>query len=395
MKLITLFTLVFIISCSPKTPSINEGLISIDLDKSELGCISEIVTEIDYVLLGSESSSYLSEPKKIKFDQNQNIYVSDGLLYSLFIFHPDGKFNFSLKPSGRGPREFVNISDFNLIEDNIMILDNAIGKVLKFDLSGNFIEEFKFRDKSTHFFQKNDYLLKFTSYRSDYDGFNFLKYNLIDGSSLGFVLYPIEKESIGNFSFQYSFINNLKDKSVYYNIPYSYEVAEFNVDSGDLKDLLIFDFGKYSLSKSDYEFLKEGRTGRDKFKSEVSEKKFVRYVATFLPFEKLNYMSVVQGDNSSRHTILMDKEKNIIFQRKDLPNDLDGVNLNRNPWSFTDDAIVYLDHASGFMEKYKNRNEVKNEPPKSNLDEFVSTYDNELKDDSWVLAKYKLKDLIY
>ncbi|WP_157466078.1 6-bladed beta-propeller [Belliella baltica] len=393
MKLITLFTLVFIISCSPKTPSINEGSISIDLDKSELGYISEIVTEIDYVLLGSESSSYLSEPKKIKFDQNQNIYVSDGLLYSLFVFHPSGELNYSLTPSGKGPREFLKISDYNLLDDSILILDNAIGKVLKFDLAGNFIEEFKFRDKSTHFFQKNDYLLKFTSYRSDYDGFNFLKYNLIDGSSSGIVPYPIEKESIGNFSFQYSFINPLRDNSVYYNIPYSYEVAEFDVDSGDLKDLLIFDFGKYSLNTSDYELLKEGRTGRDKFNSEVSEKKLIRYVATFLPFEKINYMSVVQGDNSSRHTILMDKKKNIIFQKKDLSNDLDGVNLNRNPWSFTDDAIVYLDHASGFLDKYKSKNELKNGYSKSNLEEFVSKYKNELEDDSWILAKYKLKNL--
>lgn len=393
MKFITLFTLVFIISCSPKNPSINEGSISIDLDKSEIGYISEIVTEIDYVLLGSESSSYLSEPGKIKFDENQNIYVSDNVGHSLFVYKPSGELNYSLIPSGKGPSEFVSISDFNLLDDSILILDNAIGKILKFDLFGNFIEEFKFRDKSTHFFQKNDYLLKFTSYRSDYDGFNFLKYNLIDGSSSGIVPYPIEKESIGNFSFQYSFINALRDNSVYYNIPYSYEVAKFDIESGDLKDLLIFDFGKYSISTSHYELLKEGRTGRDKFNSEVSEKKLVRYVATFLPFEKLNYMSVVQGDNSSRHTILMDKEKNIIFQKKDLSNDLDGVNLNRNPWSYTDDAIVYLDHASGFLDKYKNRNEVKNEPTKSSLDEFVSKYDNELKDDSWILIKYKLKSL--
>lgn len=221
MKLITLFTLVFIISCSPKNPSINEGLISIDLDKSEIGYISEIVTEIDYVLLGSESSSYLSEPGKIKFDENKNIYVSDNVGHSLFVYKPSGELNYSLIPSGKGPSEFVSISDFNLLDDSILILDNAIGKILKFDLFGNFIEEFKFRDKSTHFFKKNEYLLKFTSYRSDYDGFNFLKYNLIDGSSLGFVPYPNEKESIGNFSYQYSFINNLRDNLVYYNIPYS------------------------------------------------------------------------------------------------------------------------------------------------------------------------------
>lgn len=139
--------------------------------------------------------------------------------------------------------------------------------------------------------------------------------------------------------------------------------------------------------------MKEGRIGRDKFNSEVSEKKLVRDVATFLPFEKLNYLSVVQGDNSSRHTILMDKKKNIIFQKKDLSNDLDGLNLNRNPWSFTDDAIVYLDHASRFLDKYENKNDVKSNSKKSNLEEFVSKYKNELEDDSWILAKYKLKNL--
>ncbi|GAB2607938.1 6-bladed beta-propeller [Belliella aquatica] len=393
MKIIPLFALILTLSCSSKNNSLNSEKIYVSLDKSQVGYISEFVNEIEYVILGYESSSYLSFPKKIKFDQNQNIYVSDDVLHSLFIFHPDGKFNFSLKPSGRGPREFVNISDFNLIEDNIMILDNAIGKIIKFDLSGNFIEEFRFRDKSTHFFQKNDYLLKFTSYRSEYENFNFMRYNLLDGKNSGYVPFPIEKESIGNFDLHYSFINNLKDKSVYYNIPYSYEVAEFDIESGDLQDLLVFDFDKYNLSTSYYELLKGGRVESEKFNSEVSEKKLVSEVATFLPFEKLNYISVVQGENFSRHTILMDKEKNIIFQRKDLSNDLDGVNLNRNPWSFTDDAIVYLDHASGFLDKYKNRNELKNDPTKSNLEEFVSKYDIELKDDSWVLAKYKLKDI--
>ncbi|SNR98071.1 hypothetical protein SAMN06295967_101338 [Belliella buryatensis] len=156
---------------------------------------------------------------------------------------------------------------------------------------------------------------------------------------------------------------------------------------------MIFDFGKYSVNSSLYGLLKEGRIGRDKFNSEVSEKKLVRDVATFLPFEKLNYLSVVQGDNSSRHTILMDKKKNIIFQKKDLSNDLDGLNLNRNPWSFTDDAIVYLDHASRFLDKYENKNDVKSNSKKSNLEEFVSKYKNELEDDSWILAKYKLKNL--
>ena len=110
-------------------------------------------------------------------------------------------------------------------------------------------------------------------------------------------------------------------------------------------------------------------------------------------FEKVNYLSIVQGDNAVRHTILIDKSKNVIFQQKDLLNDIDGMDFNRSPWSYTDDAIVFLDHTSRFLPKFKNRNELEDSPSKRKLEEFVKKNEEKLNDDYWVLAKYKFKDL--
>lgn len=380
-----------------KSESDNEILekVTIDLDFSKNGLFSEIVDDIQYILLSPDGSNFISEPKKIKFDEYQNIYVSDRVLNKLFVFDKSGKMKFTLSPSGKGPKEFIQITDFNFYKDRITILDNILGKILTFDSSGKFLKEIRFKDKAFHFFQNNDYVLKFTSYSSDYNGFNFLKYNLIDGSSSSFVPFPIEKESLGNFDLHFSFINNLNNSSLYYNIPYSYEIVKLDIDNGEFEDLLVLDFDKYNLKSWHYSLRKEGRAGKDKLNREIIKNKLVSNISAFLPFENLNYMNIIQGDNDIRHTILMNKEKNIIFQKKDLFNDLDGLNLNRDPWSFTHDAIVFLDHAGMFMSKYKIINEANYNPLRKNLEEFVEKYKEELNGDYLVLAKYKLKDLIY
>ncbi|MDD4385954.1 MAG: 6-bladed beta-propeller [Bacteroidales bacterium] len=103
--------------------------------------ISEIFSEISLVKLETTPTSFMGEINKIFLADNK-IYVSDGS--SVYLFTRNGKFLKRLHNPGKGPGEYTEIYDF-IVDKNktIEILNSGMQKVLRFDSSFNYIDEYK------------------------------------------------------------------------------------------------------------------------------------------------------------------------------------------------------------------------------------------------------------
>lgn len=77
--------------------------------------------------------------------QDQRIYVFDQLISkALFVFDIEGKFLFRVSKRGKGPGEYLFLSDFDLDEQGNIYLMNGGGlgfEIMKFDHSGKFISK--------------------------------------------------------------------------------------------------------------------------------------------------------------------------------------------------------------------------------------------------------------
>ncbi len=82
------------------------------------------------------------------------VIVNDSLLYMsdsqfgrrVFVYDFYGNFKYTIGALGKGPGEYVKLSDFDLFDNHIFILSGPDRKIIKFDLLGRYIDEVQLSD---------------------------------------------------------------------------------------------------------------------------------------------------------------------------------------------------------------------------------------------------------
>lgn len=203
----------------------------------------------------------------------------------------------------------------------------------------------------------------------------------------GFVKIPGNKLNIGNFDFPTGFMTNFHNEKIYYNIPFSTQVAQFNSISGVFLTLFDFDFGEFMMPVEYYQL------DRQKMYELQEEKNLVRQINAFFPYKGYYFLQISQGMGRKNHYIILDNDRNIIFQKYSLVNDLDDMKIMGSPWSFSKDEIIYMVSSIDFVNEYHKIFEGKDViNPLDPIHQFVSKNEQKLKNDTKVLVKYRLKD---
>lgn len=84
---------------------------------------------------------YVTLPLIIKYDKTYNtLFVLDAGNCELIQLDDEGKVVTKIGRKGKGPGEFIQPYSFCFSEKNIYILDQALGRISKFDRSGNFLK---------------------------------------------------------------------------------------------------------------------------------------------------------------------------------------------------------------------------------------------------------------
>lgn len=103
--------------------------------------LDSIIEKIDYVKLRSTENNPVGEVDALWITPD-NIVVADyNLSKSIFIFDRLGQLQATISRLGRGPQEYLSISDVTLTPDRqrVAVLDNHGKKILYYDLAGNFL----------------------------------------------------------------------------------------------------------------------------------------------------------------------------------------------------------------------------------------------------------------
>lgn len=95
--------------------------------------ISDYLTDIRFIPLQTNDSCLLSSTLNLKVNDNR-IYISNK--QAIVYFDDTGKFISKIKHQGRGPFEYVSLTDFVVLKDNkIAVLDNAKKRLIIYDLT--------------------------------------------------------------------------------------------------------------------------------------------------------------------------------------------------------------------------------------------------------------------
>jgi hypothetical protein len=355
---------------------------NISLSQSEINPISDIVSDINYILLNVEGENILAQPYKIFFSPNQ-IFIEDRNLNNLLIFDNLGNFQHSISSTGQGPTEFEILEDFIVSADKVYIKDKKLNKILTYDLMGRYLEEEKNTLNGSNFYKGSDYVLEYMDNKTHMENFNFIRFNRdnING-------YIDIKKGFENlrFSDQNGFIANLEKNELIFNIPYTFEIAVFN-SLGHLKNHIKYDLGKDAISDVMRISQKFSRD-RNEF---VKENNLTEQIG-FFAHRPNGYMMNIQQGLKDNHFFLLNADFEVRYQAKNFINDIDGLNLKIYPWTFTERGFVCLfsskDIFNSYIENFKGK---KVSIGKNDIHAFFDRNREKLKDDNFVLVEFVLK----
>ncbi|SFG78533.1 hypothetical protein SAMN04487988_10839 [Algoriphagus hitonicola] len=138
----------------------------VNIDQSEIGKdihLSDLISEFSYLQLKNKEGHLLGDIDKILFTDSLIFVMDQYITNTLQVFERrTGNEVVYLEKSGEGPREFLEIYDFDIDREKkqILLFDGKLSKVLFFDFNGKFIEELKIPVRAQNFrkLKTDDYL---------------------------------------------------------------------------------------------------------------------------------------------------------------------------------------------------------------------------------------------
>lgn len=140
-----------------KSEQKGEGLTySINLDKQLEKEIpfSQLFDEVQIIPLETNRECMIQKIKKFEISNNK-IFALDTKQKAILIFDAQGKFIKKIQNVGKGPEEYIAVTDFN-INRNLQQIEllSPQGAIITYDLDGNFLKRhnLKLKGKVVHYF---------------------------------------------------------------------------------------------------------------------------------------------------------------------------------------------------------------------------------------------------
>ncbi|TVR13299.1 MAG: 6-bladed beta-propeller, partial [Balneolaceae bacterium] len=313
-------------SCEPKesNPYLLESIIEINIDLSNNRDLplSELFREIEYVTLNTPENQIIG-PFVKKIIQDDKIALFDNQNSSMWVFNTEGEYLNRIEiKNGRGPGEVMHLSDMTFASNNTI---HALGamKVLKFDLSGNLLNEFLFNGavyQLSYFIEEGLYAgFANNSFNIGFDevsGKNLLIFDEYGTVVDGFL--PIDERFDGLI---YSTFNNFP---VYGNtqLLFIHLIDKiFEISPDGVRTRYTLNFGKNSIPDEIFDHMSRYRRPLDFYRSEVVDNDYVAYIVQV--GEVKNKLLLTVRMNHQNYTVIFNKETHNTTVHKNIINDID------------------------------------------------------------------------
>lgn len=119
--------------------------ISVNPDKTDILKISSMAESIDYIIPESSHGSLFGTPDKVVFYDSLILISDTDNSMAIYCFSRSGKFILKINKSGKGPEEYIRLTDFAVdkYEKKLVIYDGAGRNLLLFDLNGSFLKKIR------------------------------------------------------------------------------------------------------------------------------------------------------------------------------------------------------------------------------------------------------------
>jgi hypothetical protein len=132
---ITIIIVLFCSSCSENTRVMNDRAISFQWDIDGELLVQDIFDTILFVPFEAHPEGLFKRADKVIIRDNKIfVYDMEGR-NQVLVFDRDGRFLYKVGSRGVGPSEYVAMRNFAIDENLIYIIDNAIQKILMYDIS--------------------------------------------------------------------------------------------------------------------------------------------------------------------------------------------------------------------------------------------------------------------
>lgn len=267
---LALFCLIVITGCGKNTnpDKGNKNIPTVELHKladhkSEKLLAHELFSDIRIIRPETGEQSLIGRYYSVKAYKNHLLINSESK--SLHVYDFNGRFLFKTK-QGKGPDEFVEISDFAIDtgSDEVLILDSPRKRVLRLNLEGNVQDAFRLKESVTNMAYVGEdkccYYVPFNFYAQNgkHGDYFFIADKIGNISDSLFIERKISKSP------WVTMVNFVSNKGSVYFQPSHYDTV-FTVSNCQFKPALILDYGNYRMPFKYIASLKTRRKHANKY----------------------------------------------------------------------------------------------------------------------------------
>jgi len=382
LAIITLFSLLFP-GCRRNAEDSNSAefvTIEVELGTSNDVHLSEFATSIEYIRLETTPECLVgSIGKLIVFRDRIIIWNGKGKTATFFCFDMAGRFIYKIRNIGKGPGEYIGVQDmfFDEAKELIVVYDASQAKLLKYSLSGEFVEETK------------KILLPMAVESSDSETYWFYTMGFVNppGSESQYNLMHVDQDGNTILSSHFPYIENLdrlfrqsfyKDNG-YLLFSYSYCDTIYNINGSQINPFVFIDFDKSQQLKELSRLDVKKSSERNKI---IQGKDFagLQYIKASKKYFFANY-----ANSSFLYKLFYSFQTRKLYHVRRLVNDIDGVPLYFFPKKMTDDSMLLTINPIRIIEHFdKDTNADRVEIPDALKGINI--------DDNPIIAVVKLKD---
>jgi hypothetical protein len=250
-------------SCSVKH---HDNIATITVDLSTEADIADFFKDYYAIALATSDECLISDIDKIII-KSDKIYILDRRNSSIYIFDIKGNYLNKLSRKGNAPGEYLELSDFIVVDSSIFVLSRVMKKILVYSENLDLIRNYPLDDFYDYCYLFDEKLLLYSGYSND-THFNIRMYNMEKQKmEKDFLPFTVNQ----SFSFYPTPFNMTSNGDLLITQQYDYNVYKMEHDS--LAMILKLDFNTKDKIPGDFQNI-----GFDKLYGDLIQKSVVKRI---------------------------------------------------------------------------------------------------------------------
>jgi hypothetical protein len=302
----------------------NKEIIHFDVSNWETDKVipKNIIKKIDFIPLETNDQCLLSGIGKMIVHNDKWYIMDNGFAKNIYVFSKKGKFLCGIGTYGRGPGEFLKLTNFtiNKTENKLLILDSNQDKLLIYDcINGNFLSEIKLSFWATNITWIGGDTLAFyskTTHRRTREGYSITYLILKDKSTQKFL-------PKNEYDTNRSNINSIFESENTYYAPFLNDIV-YKIDDNGVWPAITFDFGNSKIPEDKLRSIRIN--GSSKELSNLIDKRIYIYGINNVRDNK-HFLTVSLRIRNQGVLIIYCKDTGNYFYGKKIENPLFGLSI--------------------------------------------------------------------